>query len=79
MHPNQKVALEEAIEALQKNPQLGELKVGDLAGIRVYKLHLLHQLILLAYTYYEQKDEMTLLYFAPHENFYATLKNQVKV
>ncbi len=45
--------------------------------MRVYKFHMPHQLILLAYTYDEQSDEAVLLYFAPHENFYETLKKKV--
>jgi mRNA-degrading endonuclease RelE of RelBE toxin-antitoxin system len=78
LHRNQVFILEKAIQEIQNNPMLGDLKVGDLAGIRVYKIHVLHQLILLAYTYNKQEDELTFLYFAPHENFYEILKKQVK-
>ena len=69
--------LEDAIEVIQNDPTLGELKVGDLAGIRVYKFNLLHQLILLAY-FYDEKEQVTLLWFGSHENFYRELKNQMK-
>jgi len=75
LHQNQIALLEKAIAAIQKEPDLGELKVGDLAGVRVYKFHMLHQLILLAYTYDESTDELILVSFGPHENFYANLKN----
>ncbi len=77
LHRNQITVLEDAIKAIESNPIVGELKIGDLAGVRVYKFHILHQLILLAYTYKEQNDEIILLYFAPHQNFYDTLKQQV--
>lgn len=75
LHRNQITLLETAISEIQKNPDLGELKVGDLVGVRVYKFHMLHQLILLAYTYDESSDELVLVSFGPHENFYANLKN----
>jgi hypothetical protein len=67
-----------AIRALQNNPAVGDMKVGDLTGIRIYRFHILNQLILLAYTYNEQNDEVTLLYFASHQNFYESLKKKIK-
>ena len=51
LHANQRAALEEAIQALQANPMLGDLKIADLAGVRVYKFYMLHLLVLLAYSY----------------------------
>ena len=69
LHRNQIPVLEKAIETIQADPTLGESKVGDLLGVRVYKFHILSQLMLLAYAYDESADEMTLLYVAPHENF----------
>lgn len=70
LHRNQISALKETIEAIKLDPLIGELKKGDLAGIRVYKFHMLHQLILLAYSYEEESKELTLISLAPHENFY---------
>ena len=78
LHSNQRDILKEAIEDIQEKPTNGELKTGDLSNIRVYKFHILHQLILLAYTYDEQNNEITLLSFSSHENFYKNLKNQIK-
>ncbi len=75
LHRNQITLLETAISDIQKEPTLGDLKVGDLAGVRVYKFHILHQLILLAYTYDDSSDELVLVSFGPHENFYSNLKN----
>ena len=77
-HRNQIIKLEEAIAQLQTNPFLGDLKQGDLAGVRVHKFTLISQLVLLAYTYDEQNNELCLLSFAPHENFYQNLKIQLK-
>ena len=77
LHRNQIIALEKAIQEIQEDPELGELKVGDLAGIRVYKFRMLGQLILLACSYID--DEMlTLIDFSSHENFYNNLKKQLK-
>jgi mRNA interferase RelE/StbE len=73
LHRKQISILEEAIQQIQSNPMIGDLKVGDLVGIRVYKC-LLHQLILLAYKYNERSDELFFLSFAPHEIFYKTIK-----
>lgn len=78
LHQKQKTMVEEAIQIIKKNPDLGELKVGDLAGIRVYKFRILHQLILLSYLYNESKNELILVSFGPHENFYENLKNHIK-
>jgi mRNA interferase RelE/StbE len=77
LHRNQITFLEEAIKTIQIQPLAGELKIGDLAGVRVYKFRIFHQLILLAYTYDEKSDTLNLLSFASHENFYDDLKKQI--
>ncbi|WP_353279881.1 type II toxin-antitoxin system RelE/ParE family toxin [Wolbachia endosymbiont (group A) of Ennomos erosarius] len=77
LHNNQLPKLEEAIKQIQGNPYIGELKSGDLAGVRVYKFSIFNQLTLLAYIHNEQNNVLTLLAFAPHENFYRDLKKQV--
>lgn len=77
LHRKQVPLLEEAIQKIQDDPMIGTLKVGDLSGVYVYKFHIAHQLILLAYTYDEDNEELMLLSFAPHENFYENLKNQI--
>jgi mRNA-degrading endonuclease RelE of RelBE toxin-antitoxin system len=80
LHRTHIKALEKAIDAIKNDPLLGELKKGDLAGIRVYKFHLSHQLILLSYDYNDCISEpiITLLSFGSHENFYTDLKKQLK-
>ena len=74
---NQIPAIEAAIEQIHKDPLIGEQKAGDLAGIYVYKFRISNQLILLAYTFDEDAGELTLISFAPHENFYKNLKKIV--
>ena len=56
------------------DPSLGEMKVGDLVGIRVYKFKMVKQLTLLAYTFEEDIITLTLLALGSHENFYRDLK-----
>ena len=66
----------EVIEKIAVNPLAGDLKKGDLAGVRVYKFHLDHQLVLLAYFYEEQDERLTLIDLSSHENFYKRLKKK---
>ena len=50
------------------------MKVGDLAGIRVYKFKMVDQLTLLAYTFEDETVTLTLLVLGSHQNFYRDLK-----
>ena len=52
---------------------IGVMKKGDLAGVRVYKLKANNQEILLAYSVLD-KQELILLALGNHENFYRDLK-----
>lgn len=73
LHRQQKADLDAAVRAIGTDPEIGEAKVGDLAGIRVYKLRLANQLCLLSYRILDE-DSLKLLTFGPHENFYRDLK-----
>ena len=55
-----------------QNPDLGEGKKGDLAGVFVYKFDCVNQLYLLAYEF--DPSTRVLLLVGTHENFYRTLK-----
>ena len=68
--------MDDAVLDIVGDPSIGEEKVGDLAGVRVYKFKINKQLILLSYTYDE--IEINLLTFGSHENFYRDLKNYKK-
>ena len=46
LHPPQKLELDAALRAISADPVAGEAKVGDLAGIRVYKFRLSNQMYL---------------------------------
>lgn len=72
LHPNQKADADDAVQAIVANPEIGEAKKGDLAGVYVYKFQCVGQRALLAYEY----DPATrfLLLLGSHENFYRELK-----
>lgn len=74
LHKNQKSSLDRAVRKLMKDPEAGQLKKGDLAGVRVYKFKAKTQQYLLAYTLETRKSTMTLLALGAHENFYRELK-----
>ena len=76
LRKNQKTDLDNAIKAVMKNPEIGESKVGDLAGVSVYKFKMVKQLTLLAYSYEDQTITLTLLALGSHENFYRDLKRK---
>ena len=77
LQKNEKKDLDDAIRAVVKDTSIGELKKGDLNGVRVYKFHMVNRLALLAYEYDEVSDRLTLLAFGSHENFYRDLKKKV--
>ena len=70
---NQKAEVDLAVRKIVSEPDIGDLKTGDLAGVRVYKFRLAGQQILLAYSQHGE-DELFLLDIGPHENFYRDLK-----
>jgi mRNA-degrading endonuclease RelE of RelBE toxin-antitoxin system len=74
MHDNAKRDLDAAVDKIAGDPLAGEMKKGDIGGIRVYKFRMVNQQTLLAYVYDEAERIITLLAVDPHENFYRGLK-----
>jgi len=74
LHANQKKNLDAAIKKIIDAPEIGEAKLGDLAGIRVYKFKMVKQLTLLAYSFEKERIVLTLLAIGSNENFYRDLK-----
>lgn len=72
--PVEKKTLDFAVKELVKNPKLGEMKKGDLAGIQVYKFQFQKQQMLLAYSVSLDKTQIVLMGYGVHENFYRDLK-----
>ena len=56
LHAPQKLALDAALRIISADPSVGEAKVGDLAGIRVYKFRLSNQLCLLGYRIVDEQS-----------------------
>ena len=75
LHPQQKNDLDNALKEISLDPAIGEAKLGDLLGVRVFKFRLCQQQCLLTYRILDE-DSMKLLTFGPHENFYRNLKRQ---
>ncbi|MEY6431359.1 type II toxin-antitoxin system RelE/ParE family toxin [Thioalkalicoccus limnaeus] len=73
MHRLQKAALDEAVRTISGQPDAGETKVGDLAGVRIYKFRMGEMLSLLAYRVLDE-NTVKLLMVGPHEDFYRDLK-----
>lgn len=74
LHRQQKADLDTAVRAIAGDPEMGEAKVGDLAGIRIYKFRMANQQRLLSYRVLDE-DSVKLLTVGPHENFYRDLKH----
>ena len=72
LHEQEKEKVNTAIRAIILNPNIGEEKKGDLAGVYVYKFKIHHQEFLLAYEW--DPKERLLLALGVHENFYRDLK-----
>jgi len=72
LHKNQVKELDNTIQKILLNPEIGEQKKGDILGIYIHKYKVKNQLILLAYQFDEAS--LTLLMIGPHENFYRDLK-----
>ncbi len=74
-HAQEKRALDDAIKAVITDTNIGELKKGDLTGVRVYKYRLNAQQMLLAYAANKDEQVIILLGLGTHENFYRDLKH----
>ena len=73
LHKPQKAALDEAVRTVAGDPQVGEAKAGDLAGVLVHTFRMGSALCLLACRLLDE-GTVKLLMVGPHENFYRDLK-----
>lgn len=82
-HKPLQLAIEDEVEVVCEAPQIGEAKVGDLAGIRVYKFRFNRQEYLIAYRAPNEDAPLEFLIIdfyqvGVHENFYAELKQYLR-
>ncbi|MDO9144522.1 type II toxin-antitoxin system RelE/ParE family toxin [Rhodoferax sp.] len=82
-HKPLQLAIEDEVDVVCDDPEIGELKVGDLAGIRVRKFRFSRQEYLIAYR--APKDDVSVEFLVidfyqvgTHENFYAELKQYLR-
>jgi mRNA-degrading endonuclease RelE of RelBE toxin-antitoxin system len=61
--------VEDEIDKIIKNPEIGNLKKGELSHLRVHKFNLNNQQVLLGYAWIKDKIEIYLLHIGSHENF----------
>jgi hypothetical protein len=82
-HKPLQLAIQDEVDVVCETPDIGEAKVGDLAGIRVHKFRFHRQEYLLAYRP-PKKDaplEFLIIDFyqvGVHENFYDDLKHYLR-
>lgn len=74
MHKVEKAALDKAVRKIVEDPQIGDMKTGDLSGIQIYKYKLKTQRYLIAYGYIDKQLLLTFIEHGTHENFYKDLK-----
>lgn len=82
-HKPLQLAIEDEVEVVCEAPQIGEAKVGDLAGIRVHKFRFNRQEYLIAYRAPNEDAPLEFLIIdfyqvGVHENFYAELKQYLR-
>lgn len=70
--------VEDEIEKIIANPEIGQQKKGDLSHLRVHKFKVNKQELLLGYSWVDNELRLYLLSLGSHENFYTDLKNQRK-
>ena len=76
--PNLRAAIDEQVRHICEDPSLGDLKTGDLAGIRVQKFGYMGQLYLLAHEADRDAEVVYIHAVGGHENFYRDLKRYLE-
>ena len=82
-HKPLQLTIEDEVDVVCVELEIGELKVGDLAGIRVHKFRFSRQEYLIAYRAPMEDVPMEFLIVdfyqvGAHENFYAELKQYLR-
>ncbi len=82
-HKPLQLMIEDVVELICADPQCGELKVGDLSGVRVYKFSFNRSQYLVAYQLTGSMDQAVFLaiefiQIGSHEKFYESLKKYLR-
>ena len=70
------LVIEDEVEKIISNPEMGKSKKGDLAGFRAYKFIFQREVFLIAYCFMEA--DILFYMIGPHENFYRKLKKYLR-
>ncbi len=68
--------VDDEIERIIDDPEIGTQKRGDLSYLWVHKFKLSGQQVLLGYSRVEERLTLYLLNLGPHENFYRDMKRR---
>ena len=71
---NLKEKIKNAFLEIQKNPYIGEEKIGDLAGIYGFDLFYNKTNYEISYKIYEAENTIVIILIGTRENFYESLK-----
>lgn len=71
-------SVDDEIDRIIENPEIGERKKGDLSYLRVHKFYMGKQQYLLGYSWRDMKLEIYLLSIGSHENYYDEQKRHRK-
>ena len=74
---NLKEKIRIALLEIQKNPYIGEKKIGDLAGIYGFDLFYNKTNYEISYKIYEDKKIVVIILIGTRENFYEVLKSYI--
>jgi mRNA interferase RelE/StbE len=78
LHPKEQDVVRREIKSILADPMIGEPKKGPLAGVRVHKFKIHHQLYLLAYEPDAKQKAVFLYALASHEKFYEALERYLQ-
>ena len=72
----EKQVLDSEVKTIAKDPSVGVEKKGDLRGVFVHKFKIKATPYLLSYRL--RNENLELIMFGPHENYYRDLKNYLR-
>lgn len=70
------LVIQDEVDAVCSDPQIGEIKKGDLADLKVRKFSFKKQLYLMAYR--TEGEDIIFCMIGTHENFYRDLKKYLR-
>jgi mRNA-degrading endonuclease RelE of RelBE toxin-antitoxin system len=79
MSLSQQRAVDDVIDDIADDPEIGEQKQGDLSHLRVYKFRISKMEYLLGYHWDDSRIVINLLQLGSHENYYADAKKAARV